>query len=99
MAALQANAGVMLTSSARFSSLFEGDGCAAAEISSSLSAVISAGAEGSLFVDVPSGKLPCVIPALEESATIVGNLTSEAAASLSAQATFAAAVSSGFSGG
>jgi modification target Cys-rich repeat protein len=98
MAALQLNAGTMLTSSARFSSLFEGDACAAAEISSSLNAVISAGVEGELFLDVPSGKLPCVMPALEESVTILGELTSEAAASLSAQAKFAAAISSGFSG-
>jgi modification target Cys-rich repeat protein len=97
MAALQANAGVMLGSTARLESLFTGDGCAAASISASLQDVISAGVEGSLFVDVPSGKLPCVLPALEESATILGTLTSEATASISAQAKFATAFAGGFS--
>lgn len=96
MAALQANVGVMLGSSARYSALFEGDACAAAQISSSLQGVIEAGVEGDLFVDVPAGRLECVRPALEEAADIIGDLTAEASATISAQAKFTAAVAGGF---
>lgn len=98
IAALQANVGGMLGSSARYSALFEGENCAAVEIGNSLEAVIDAGVEGSLFVDVPAGKIECVIPALEESVSIVGELTSQATATVAAQAKFTAAVAGGFSG-
>jgi len=61
-----------------------------------LEGIISAGAEGSLFADIPAGKIPCVIPAMSESVTMLGTIATEGTANLQAQASFAGSLTGGF---
>lgn len=106
LGALKANGAIMVESFTKYEALITGEvnGEVAfatpplEAVTGSLTTVIDAGVDGSLFVDVPVGRLPCVIPALEESVTLLGDVASEATANLAAQASFVAAFSGGFSG-
>jgi hypothetical protein len=66
-------------------------------VTESLELVIEAGAEGSLFADIPPGRLGCVAPALAESVGMLEGLTTNATANLAAQGKFATAITGGFS--
>lgn len=106
MGALRAEAPVMLQSFVKLKALFDGevngevvfDPAPVVTVTQSFEAVVKEGAEGELFADVPAGKISCVIPAMEESISLLGDLSSEAQASIEAQASFAGALSGGFSG-
>jgi hypothetical protein len=63
----------------------------------SLNVVIDAGADGSLFADIPAGRIVCAFEALEESVTALGTMTTTATDNLSAQGKFATAITGGFS--
>lgn len=101
--ALKANAGLMVGSFAKYSALFDGkvngevvfDPAPVAQVSAGLEGIISGGAD--VFADLPSGRIPCALPAFESSVTILGELTTEATATISAQASFVTALSGGFS--
>jgi modification target Cys-rich repeat protein len=69
-----------------------------AQIKGSLEGVVSAGVEGDLFADIPAGRITCVIPAMEASVEMLGDVASGAAANLKAQGDFAAAFKGGFKG-
>jgi hypothetical protein len=64
----------------------------------SMEEVIEAGGEGSLFADIPAGRIICVTNELEASVTILSTITTTATANLAAQGKFATAISGGFSG-
>jgi len=106
MAALKLNAPLMISAFTNYTALFTGevngkaafDPAPVAVVTASLNTVISAGADGSLFADIPTGRIGCVIPALESSVTMLGTLTSEATADIAAQAEFVTAFSTGFKG-
>ncbi len=53
-----------------------------------LEAIAEAGASGSLFADVPKGRITCVIPAFIEAGGILAELGSTASGTVSAQAEF-----------
>jgi hypothetical protein len=65
-------------------------------IKGQLEGIVKAGATGSLFADIPKGRITCVIPAMNESITLLGKITTNATANLAAQAKFAGALSGGF---
>jgi hypothetical protein len=105
LGALKANGAIMIESFTKYQALIDGrvNGEVAFEtppleaVTASLQTVISAGVEGDLIADLPVGRLPCVIPAMTESVTMLGDIASEATATLEAQAKFVAAFSGGFS--
>ena len=105
LAALRANAGVMLGSTTKLQALFTGEvnGEVAFEVApvdavaASLEGVISAGVDGELFADIPAGRITCVIPAMKEAASLIVSVGEEGAAAVSAQGKFAASLSTGFS--
>jgi modification target Cys-rich repeat protein len=66
------------------------------QISAQLQGVISEGVKGDLFVDIPSGRITCVIPAMEDSVEILTGMATKAAGTLKAQGEFATAFSGGF---
>lgn len=104
LGALKANGALMIESFTKYEALITGkvDGEVAFEVApidavtASLETVIDAGVSGSLIADLPTGRLPCVIPALTDSVSILGKIGTEATATLAAQAKFAAAFSGGF---
>lgn len=59
-------------------------------IAGEIQGLISAGFSGEL--DIAVGRLPCVLPAFEEAATIMGRITSEFGGSVALQAEFGAAL-------
>ncbi len=59
----------------------------AAQILGELNAVIDVGVSGDL--DIPAGRLPCVVPALQEAAEIMGGAASEFSGTIEAQVKFA----------
>ncbi len=59
----------------------------AVQILGELNAVIDGGVSGEL--DIPAGRLPCVIPALKEAAQIMGGAASEFSGTIEAQVKFA----------
>lgn len=61
-------------------------------IRTELEGIISAGASGSLFADIPAGRIGCVIPAMSEAVEILGGLGTNAAGTISAQAAFSAEI-------
>jgi modification target Cys-rich repeat protein len=65
-------------------------------ITDSLSGVVEAGAEGSLFADIAPGRIGCVIPQMSASVGLLGDIAAEAKTNLAAQGKFATALSSGF---
>jgi hypothetical protein len=69
-----------------------------AVVMDSMEVVIEAGADGSLFAGVPSGRVPCVLKELPASVEILTDITTNATANLSAQGKFATAITGGFSG-
>lgn len=69
-----------------------------AAIKTELEGIAEAGATGSLFAEVPKGKLLCVIPAFREAGELLLGVGSEATANLAAQGSFATAFTSGFGG-
>ncbi|HLV21928.1 MAG TPA: hypothetical protein VKZ49_13635 [Polyangiaceae bacterium] len=106
ISALRVHGTAMVESFTRFEALINGevDGQVVFEpaplvqITTQLNGVVEAGASGSLFADIPAGRITCVIPAMEASVTMLGDLASETGTSLEAQASFAAAFTGGFSG-
>jgi hypothetical protein len=67
------------------------------QITTSLEGVISAGVEGDLFADIPAGKIPCVIPAMEASVEMLGDIAGDATANIMAQGKLAGGFTTGFS--
>lgn len=59
-------------------------------IANQIEGLISAGFSGEL--DIAVGRLPCVLPAFEEAATIMGDITTEFTASVALQAEFGASL-------
>lgn len=59
-------------------------------IQGELNGIIEGGASGSLFADIPIGRINCVIPAMVESVEILTELGGSAQATISAQAAFSA---------
>jgi hypothetical protein len=104
IAALKANLGVMVGSFTKYSALIDGkvngevkfNPTPVAAVTAGLEGVIEAGVEGELFADIPAGKITCVLPAMEAAVTMLGDISSGAAANLKAQGSFVAAVSGGF---
>lgn len=60
-----------------------------------LQAVVSAGVSGDLFGDIPVFRAGCAISALQESVTLLGRMSTEAAANIQAQGDFSAALIGG----
>lgn len=102
--ALKANAGVMVQAFTKYQALIDGkvDGevkfkpAPIAAVTAGLQGVVEAGLEGDLLVDIPAGRIACVIPALEESVKLLGKIGGEAKANIEAQASFVGALSTGF---
>ena len=59
-----------------------------AQLTGSIEGLISAGFDGGL--DIPLGRLPCVLPAFQDSAEALGDITTGFTGTISAQADFAA---------
>jgi hypothetical protein len=64
-----------------------------AQITTSIEGLISAGFEGE--IEIPAGRLPCVLPAFEESISALGEIGTGFAGTISAQADFASFVTTG----
>lgn len=64
-----------------------------AQIKASLEGVINAGVSGDL--NIPAGRLPCVIPALQEAVKVLVEVGGSAAGTIEAQGKFAAFVTTG----
>lgn len=102
--ALKVNAPVMLSAFTKYSALFDGKvngevvfkPSPVASVTAGLEGVVEAGIEGDLFADIPLGRIDCVIPAMESSISLLGKMTSEASANISAQAKFVTAFAGGF---
>jgi hypothetical protein len=67
-----------------------------AQIKGQLEGVVSAGVDGKLFADIPSGRIACVIPAMTESVEMLGSVATGAVGTLKAQGEFATAFTGGF---
>ena len=65
------------------------------QIRTSVQGLVSAGAEGELFADIPVGRVTCAIDAFAASVTMLGTIGTEATASLSAQASFVTSLTTG----
>lgn len=63
-----------------------------AQITASLNGIISAGVSGDL--NIPAGRLPCVIPALQEAVKVLADIGASAAGTIEAQGKFAAFITS-----
>lgn len=57
--------------------------------------LVSAGAEGSLFADLPKARITCALPALSDSVKALGNIGTSATANLAAQGKFVTALTGG----
>jgi modification target Cys-rich repeat protein len=66
-----------------------------AVVTGELSGVVEAGVDGKLFADIPAGRIGCVIPAMEASVSMLGDIGKEATANLKAQASFATFLTTG----
>lgn len=60
-----------------------------ASLTASMKGIVSAGASGSLFADVPKGRLGCVIPAMTEAIDALASAAGEVGGTIQAQAMFA----------
>jgi hypothetical protein len=104
MAALQVKGAAILQGFAKYSALIDGkvDGQVVFEkaplavVTGELQGVISAGVKGKLFTGIAVGRIPCVIPALEGSVTMLGDIGTQAKANLTAQGKFVTALTGGF---
>lgn len=67
-------------------------------VTTELDGVIKAGVDGKLFADIPTGRIACVIPAMEGSIDMLAKMGTDAEANLAAQAKFAGALTGGFGG-
>jgi modification target Cys-rich repeat protein len=100
---LRLKGAAMIQGFARYSALFDGkiDGkvvinpSPVASLTSQITAMASLDASSSIIAEIPKARLPCVIPAFEDAAVILGGLASKSAAQISAQAKFATALSTG----
>jgi modification target Cys-rich repeat protein len=68
-----------------------------AVVMDSMEAVIQAGTDGSLFADIPKGRIVCVGKELPASVELLSDISTKATANLSAQGKFATAMTGGFS--
>jgi len=106
LGALKANGAIMVESFTKYNALITGevngevafDPSPIEAVTVSLSGLASAGLDGSLVADLPVGRIDCAIPALTASVTMLGDITSNATATLAAQASFVSAFSAGFDG-
>jgi len=92
---LRTRGAAILQGFAQFRALFEGNAelgtqSPLANLTAEISAIAEAGASGSLFADVPPGRINCVIPAFIEAGQILGELGTTASGTIQAQASFAA---------
>lgn len=60
-----------------------------AGLTASMQGIVSAGATGELFADVPKGRLGCVLPAMGEAIDALGSAATEVGGTIQAQAMFA----------
>lgn len=60
-----------------------------AGLQASMKGIVSAGASGDLFADVPKGRIACVIPAMTEAVNVLGKAAGEVGGTIQAQAMFA----------
>lgn len=103
MAALRAQAPVMLASFVKLKALFDGEvngevvfePAPVARVAAQIGALAEDSAD--IVAEVPAGRVACVVPAFQEAGEILGELSGEAAVSLEAQLSFATALSGGFS--
>lgn len=65
------------------------------QLTASIGGIISAGVSGDLFAGLPKGRIPCVIPALNEAVSALGKAGSTGVATVAAQAKFAAFITTG----
>jgi hypothetical protein len=104
IAALRVKGAAILQGFAKYQALIDGkvdgevvfDTPPLAVVTGELQGVIQAGAKGKLFAGIATGRLPCVIPALEASVTMLADIGADAKANLQAQGKFATALSGGF---
>jgi hypothetical protein len=80
-----ANLEVLLTGQVNGEVVFEVSPLA--QLTTSIEGLISAGFEGGL--DIPTGRLPCVLPAFQDSLTALGDVATGFSGTVSAQASFA----------
>jgi hypothetical protein len=66
------------------------------QLTASIEALISAGFDGE--IEIPPGRLPCVLPAFEDSVTALGDIATDFGGTISAQADFAAFITTGLAG-
>jgi modification target Cys-rich repeat protein len=103
---LKVKGAAILTGFAKYSALIDGkiDGQVVfatsplASVQNGLEGVISGGLDGSLFANIPAGRISCVIPAMSASVTALADMATNAAGTLKAQGDFAAAFKGGFKG-
>jgi hypothetical protein len=101
---LRLHGALMLQSFVQYKALIDGevngevvfDPSPVAQVTASVRALAEAGVDGDLVADLPAGRLPCAAAAFVASGEILTEIASEATATLSAQAQFAAAFSTGF---
>jgi hypothetical protein len=65
-------------------------------IKGGIQGVVDAGVDGKLFADIPAGRIPCVLPAMSDSISMLGTVVTKSAGTLKAQGDFAAAFKGGF---
>jgi modification target Cys-rich repeat protein len=103
---LKVSAPLMLEALAKNEALFTGkvdgevvfDPTPIATIEAGLNGVISAGADGSLFADIPAGKIPCALTGMSEAVDALAKVGGEATGKIATQAKFFTAFTSGFKG-
>jgi hypothetical protein len=65
------------------------------QIRTSVQGLAQAGVEGDLFADIPVGRVTCAIDAFVAAGTMLGTIGTEAAASIEAQTSFVASLTTG----
>ena len=106
MAVLQAKGVAIVQGFTKYSALIDGKvngevvfkPSPLAQITTSLTGVIEAGAEGSLFADIAPGRIGCVLPEMSASVGILGDIGAKAKANLTTQGSFVTSMTSGFKG-
>jgi len=100
---LKVRGAAILQGAAKLTALIDGkiDGEVVFEVSpikqltASIGGIISGGISGKLFAGLPKGRIPCVIPALNEAVSALGKAGTTGVATVAAQAKFAAFITTG----
>jgi hypothetical protein len=103
ISALQVKGAAILQGFSKYSALIDGKvggevvfkPSPLAVVTGELNGVVEAGVDGKLFADIPAGRIACVIPAMEASVSMLGDIASQGATNLKAQAKFAAVLTGG----